>query len=194
MNNLAISIGRYPRSDLRIPSFSCGSDGPMTSGVDRVDDLHPAHFRGRSNSRVSRSCGANSIWESRPLDFTESSRSLPSLECIELGAGALRRTRDRAGIFRPILGPDSVSSVDLIKRLMNAMPGAPRIYFGVVDVRDVADLQLRAMTHPASKSERFIAVSGNAISMVDIARILRAWPDANYATSTPKGRPASSEL
>jgi len=79
-----------------------------------------------------------------------------------------------AGIFGPILGPDSASSVDLIKRLMNGMPGAPRIYFGVVHVRDVADLHLRAMTHPAAKGERFIAVSGNAISMVDIARILRA--------------------
>jgi dihydroflavonol-4-reductase len=79
-----------------------------------------------------------------------------------------------AGIFGPILGPDSASSVDLIKRLMNGMPGAPRIYFGVVDVRDVADLHFRAMTHPAAKGERFIAVSGNAISMVDIARILRA--------------------
>ena len=79
-----------------------------------------------------------------------------------------------AGIFGPILGPDSASSVDLIKRLMNGMPGAPRIYFGVVDVRDVAELHLRAMTHPAAKGERFIAVSGNAISMVDIARILRA--------------------
>ena len=78
-----------------------------------------------------------------------------------------------AGIFGPILGPDSASSVDLIKRLMNGMPGAPRIYFGVVDVRDVAELHLRAMTHPAAKGERFIAVSGNAISMVDIARILR---------------------
>jgi nucleoside-diphosphate-sugar epimerase len=79
-----------------------------------------------------------------------------------------------AGIFGPILGPDSASSVDLIKRLMNGMPGAPRIFFGVVDVRDVADLHLRAMTHPAAKGERFIAVSGDAISMVDIARILRA--------------------
>ena len=79
-----------------------------------------------------------------------------------------------AGIFGPILGPDSASSVDLIKRLMNGMPGAPLIYFGVVDVQDVADLRLRAMTRPAAKGERFIAVSGNAISMVDIARILRA--------------------
>jgi nucleoside-diphosphate-sugar epimerase len=79
-----------------------------------------------------------------------------------------------AGIFGPVLGPDSSSSIELIKRLMNGMPGAPRISFGVVDVRDVADLHVRAMTHPAAKGERFIAVTGDAISMVDIARILRA--------------------
>src|SRR5882672_8977745 len=51
---------------------------------------------------------------------------------------------------------------------------ALRVYFGVVDVRDVAYLHVRAMTHPFAKSERFIAVSGDSISMVDIARMLRA--------------------
>jgi nucleoside-diphosphate-sugar epimerase len=79
-----------------------------------------------------------------------------------------------SGIFGPILGPDYSPSIDLIKRLMNGMPGAPRLYFGVVDVRDVADLHIRAMTHPAATGERFIAVSGEAISMADIARMLRA--------------------
>ena len=64
--------------------------------------------------------------------------------------------------------------MELIKRLMNGMPGAPRIYFGVVDVRDVADLHLRAMTHPAANGERFIAVAGDSISMVEIARMLIA--------------------
>ena len=48
------------------------------------------------------------------------------------------------------------------------------LYFGVVDVRDVADLHLRAMTHPAAKGERFIAVSGEVMSMMDIAKVLRA--------------------
>ena len=79
-----------------------------------------------------------------------------------------------AGIFGPVLAADSSSSIELIKRLMNGMPGAPRIYFGVVDVRDVADLHLRAMTHPSAKGERFIAVSGDSISMVEIARMLRS--------------------
>jgi dihydroflavonol-4-reductase len=90
------------------------------------------------------------------------------------GCGLELSVVNPAGIFGPVLGPDYSSSIQLIKRLMNGMPGAPRIYFGVVDVRDVADLHVRAMTHPSAKGERFIAISGNSISMVDIARILRA--------------------
>jgi nucleoside-diphosphate-sugar epimerase len=79
-----------------------------------------------------------------------------------------------AGIFGPVLGTDSSSSIELVTRLMRGMPGCPRLYFGVVDVRDVADLHLRAMTDPAAKGERFIAVSGGIMSMLDIARVLKA--------------------
>src|SRR4029077_7544604 len=79
-----------------------------------------------------------------------------------------------SGILRSILGADFSSSIELITRLMNGMPGCPQLYFGVVDVRDVADLHLRAMTNPAAKGERFIAVSGDAMSMLEIARVLRA--------------------
>ena len=79
-----------------------------------------------------------------------------------------------AGVFGPALGPDQ-SSIAIIQRLMDgAMPGCPRLYFGVVDVRDVADLHLRAMTNPAAKGERFISVEGNAMSMLDIAKVLKA--------------------
>jgi nucleoside-diphosphate-sugar epimerase len=53
------------------------------------------------------------------------------------------------------------------------MPGCPRLCFGAVDVRDVADLHIRAMTHPAAKGERFLAVAGDFLWMVDIARILK---------------------
>jgi nucleoside-diphosphate-sugar epimerase len=90
------------------------------------------------------------------------------------GGGLELTAVNPTGIFGPILGPDYSSSIELIKRLMDGMPGCPRLYFGVVDVRDVADLHIRAMTHPAARGERFIAVSGNSISMVDIARMLRA--------------------
>jgi len=79
-----------------------------------------------------------------------------------------------SGIFGPVLGKDFSSSIELVKRLMNGAPGCPQLYFGVVDVRDVADLHLRAMMDPAAKGERFIAVSGEVMSMLDIATVLRA--------------------
>jgi nucleoside-diphosphate-sugar epimerase len=78
-----------------------------------------------------------------------------------------------AGIFGPVLGTDSSSSIELVTRLMRGIPGCPRLYFGVVDVRDVADLHLRAMTDPAANGERFIAVSGGIMSMLDIAAVLK---------------------
>src|SRR5262249_5954360 len=77
------------------------------------------------------------------------------------------------GIFGPILGPDFSSSIELVTRLLKGMPGCPRLFFGVVDVRDVADLHVRAMTHPAAKGERFIAAAGDLLSMLAIARVLR---------------------
>ncbi|MEV0379488.1 hypothetical protein [Nonomuraea sp. NPDC050643] len=52
------------------------------------------------------------------------------------------------------------------------MPVVLPVYFGVVDVRDVADLHLRAMTHPGAAGGRFLAGSGEAISFLGMARIL----------------------
>lgn len=79
------------------------------------------------------------------------------------------------GVFGPVLGPDYSTSILLVQRLMDgALPGLPRMMFGVVDVRDVADLHLRAMTDPAAKGERFLAVSGDFMSIREIAETLRA--------------------
>jgi nucleoside-diphosphate-sugar epimerase len=78
------------------------------------------------------------------------------------------------GVFGPVLGSDYSTSILLVQRLMDgAMPGLPRLYFGVIDVRDVADLHIRAMTRPAAKGERFLAVAGDFMSMLDIAKVLK---------------------
>ncbi len=77
-------------------------------------------------------------------------------------------------VLGPALGSDYSPSILLVQRLMDgAMPGCPRLSFGLVDVRDVADLHLRAMTHPAAKGERFLAVAGDFVSMRDIALALK---------------------
>jgi nucleoside-diphosphate-sugar epimerase len=78
------------------------------------------------------------------------------------------------GIFGPALGPDYATSVEIVQRFLDgAVPVCPRISFGGVDVRDVADLHLRAMTNPAAKGERFLAVAGEVIKLVDVAMILK---------------------
>lgn len=78
------------------------------------------------------------------------------------------------GIFGPVLGPDYSSSVDLIRAMLDGrMPFAPRVFFGVVDVRDVAALHLLAMSAPEAAGERFIAVAGEPVSMIAVARMLR---------------------
>ena len=78
------------------------------------------------------------------------------------------------GIFGPAMGHDYASSLDLIRRLLTgAMPACPDLWFGCVDVRDVASLHLLAMTAPVAAGQRFIASSGPAVSMLDIAQVLR---------------------
>ena len=78
------------------------------------------------------------------------------------------------GVFGPVLGSDYSTSILLVQRLMDgALPGCPKLKFGIADVRDVADLHLRAMTDPAAKGERFLAVAGDFLSVRDIAKILK---------------------
>ena len=78
------------------------------------------------------------------------------------------------GVHGPVLGPDYSGSIRIVQRLMDgAVPGCVRLYFGVVDVRDVADLHLRAMINPAANGERFLAAAGEFISMREIAKVLK---------------------
>jgi nucleoside-diphosphate-sugar epimerase len=78
-------------------------------------------------------------------------------------------------IFGPVLGPDYASSVELVKAMLDRrMPALARLSFGVVDVRDVADLHLRAMDAPQAAGERYLAVAEDAVSLRRIAAILRA--------------------
>lgn len=79
------------------------------------------------------------------------------------------------GVFGPVLGPDYSNSIQLVQRLMDgAVPGVPNLSVNIVDVRDVADLHLRAMIDPAARGERFLAVAGDYMTMQEIAQVLKA--------------------
>jgi dihydroflavonol-4-reductase len=90
--------------------------------------------------------------------------------------GALElATVNPVAVFGPVLAPDFSASIQIISRLMDgSLPGAPKLSFGVVDVRDVADLHVIAMTHPAAKGERFLAVAGEFMSIKQVALVLKA--------------------
>jgi dihydroflavonol-4-reductase len=90
------------------------------------------------------------------------------------GGGLELSVINPVGVFGPVLSADYSTSILLIQRLMDgALPGCPRLYFGVVDVRDVADLHIWAMTNPAASGQRFLAVSGDFMSILEIAKVLK---------------------
>jgi hypothetical protein len=79
------------------------------------------------------------------------------------------------GVFGPLLGPNISTSISYIQRLLEgALPALPKLRFGIVDVRDVADLHLRAMTDARAKGERFLAMAGDFMSLREIGLALKA--------------------
>lgn len=77
-------------------------------------------------------------------------------------------------ILGPVYGTDLSTSVELVRRLLNgAAPGLPKVTFAFVDVRDVADLHVRAMTNPVAAGERFLATSNDVLTVPQLADILR---------------------
>ena len=92
-------------------------------------------------------------------------------------------------VIGPVLGKDYSDSIQVIDRLMGGkIPGVPRLGFDLVDVRDVADLHIRAMTSNAAAGERFVA-AGEWAWMIDIARVLKAKLGAEAAKVPTRAAP-----
>jgi nucleoside-diphosphate-sugar epimerase len=53
------------------------------------------------------------------------------------------------------------------------MKAIPDIRLGIVDVRDVAELHILAMEKPQAKGERFLALSGGTMSLIEIVKLLK---------------------
>ena len=91
-----------------------------------------------------------------------------------MGGQAMRLTTLLPGaIFGPVMQPGQLGSVTIIQRLLQGQPPAlPRLAFNITDVRDLAELHLRAMVSPEAAGERFI-VLGEALWYRQIAAALR---------------------
>ncbi|WP_461125756.1 SDR family oxidoreductase [Spirosoma aerophilum] len=79
------------------------------------------------------------------------------------------------GIFGPVIGGIYPASYEgVIKALVDGtVTESPQFTFGVVDVRDVADIHIKAMLLPEAKDQRFLATSDGVVSFYDVARLIR---------------------
>lgn len=89
------------------------------------------------------------------------------------GGGLEFCTVNPSVVLGPVASSDYSASVVIVQSLLQGrIPALPRIGFGVVDVRDVAELHVRALTAPGMAGERFIACAG-FLWLREIAAILR---------------------
>ena len=130
-----------------------GPGDPAFSEQDWTDPGHPdANAYARSKTLAERAAWA----------FVTDHPDAPRLTAINPG-----------GIFGPLpVDAPLPTSLELVRRLLAGGPGCPDLAFSVVDVRDVADLHVRAMA-PVAADQRLIAVAGPSVPMIDMARHLR---------------------
>lgn len=89
------------------------------------------------------------------------------------GGGLEFCTVNPSVVLGPVASADYSASVVIVQSLLQGrIPALPRIGFGIVDVRDVAELHRRALTAPNMAGERFIACAGFTW-LRDIAGLLR---------------------
>ena len=78
-----------------------------------------------------------------------------------------------SSIQGPVLSHDYSGSVDLVRMMLaGRMPALPNFGFPFVDVRDLADLHVEAMTSEGAAGERVIA-SGEFLWFREVAQLLR---------------------
>jgi dihydroflavonol-4-reductase len=105
------------------------------------------------------------------------------------GGGMTFCTINPSVVLGPVWSRDYSASVVVVQKLLDgSMRACPDFGFGVVDVRDVADLHVRALTAPGLAGERFIA-SGRFMTMRAVAEVLRAGLGAQARLVTARNVP-----
>lgn len=82
-------------------------------------------------------------------------------------------------VLGPALDADIGTSLEIIRMMLRGKyPAAPKLHFPIVDVRDVADMHVAAMTNPKAAGERFLCAE-RSMWVVEMARAIRsAIPEA----------------
>jgi dihydroflavonol-4-reductase len=106
---------------------------------------------------------SKTLAEQAAWNFFESERG--NLELVVLNP---------VGIFGPVLSVETVSTLKILVGLLNGtIPGTSTINFGIVDVRDVAEIEVQALTNEKANGKRFILSGGKCLSLAEIAVLLK---------------------
>jgi dihydroflavonol-4-reductase len=134
----------------------------VRGGADRPSaPLTEEDWTDPANPKLTPYVRSKTIAERAAWEFVRERDAVEKLAVVNPGA-----------ILGPVLSDDHSYSLEVIERLLRGMPGVPRIGFSFVDVRDVADLQIRAMSAAEAGGERLIAVD-RFMWMSEVAEVLR---------------------
>jgi Nucleoside-diphosphate-sugar epimerases len=173
-------------------------DGPETGLIEAARDgslrvLQAAAKAGVERVVMTSSCAAatpspgqqiqlidEAFWtdpDNKLLDPYRRSKTLSekgAWDFITTNGGAMTLTTILPGaVFGPVMMKDKTGSVQVIGRMLDGkVPGTPRIGLEIIDVRDLADMHIRAMTSDEAAGQRFIAV-GEYLWMSEVAELLR---------------------
>jgi len=120
-----------------------------------------AHWTDSANTALTPYTRSKTIAEQAAWDLVRERGEEQRLAVVNPGA-----------IIGPTLSDDHSFSLTLIQRLLGGLPAAPRIGFTLVDVRDVALLEIAAMTAPQAGGQRYIAAD-RFMWMTDVSKVLR---------------------
>lgn len=152
-------------------SVAAASPGSRSPGGTRESATDEATWTDLDDPRVGAYARSKTLAERAAWDLIEAAS--------HASAGASTATTTMATVnpsvvLGPVLSRDFSDSVQVVQRLLSGrMPGLPRLGFSFVDVRDVADLHIRAMTAPEAAGQRFIA-AGDFAWFAEVAALLRA--------------------
>ena len=114
---------------------------------------------GEDNSAYTRS---KTIAEKAAWDYIGDSESEMEFSTINPGA-----------VLGPVLENDYGTSAEIVLKLLNGdFPGKPKLGYPLIDVRDVADLHIRAMESDQSDGQRFLCAN-DFMWLGDVAEVLK---------------------
>ncbi|NWD48278.1 NAD-dependent epimerase/dehydratase family protein [Pseudomonas gingeri] len=167
-NTLMASTGTTSRS-LASTKDRFAARSPTSPVPKRIGSAWPSMARPFDETDWSDLTG--DVW---PYQKSKTLSERAAWEFIEQEGGALELSAvNPTAVLGPVLGPDYSHSIRMITNMLDGQRGCPKVNCGFVDVRDVADLHLRAMTHPAAKGERFLAIADESLWLIDVAQVLR---------------------